>query len=126
MVEPGPLPSTEEKLASLPQQIIDQLPTPEPKPKTQGGWLYRALEPCYSKQSVIDVKQALTNGEISSGTQWPKKMAAEICKLYNVPVCLPTCSGAGALHVALLATDIYGKEVICPSLTMVAVANMVS
>jgi len=108
----------------LPDEIKSQLPNPEP-PFPNGGWLYRALEPYYTKQSIDDVCEAMKNGEISSGTKWPRKMADAICAQYGVPVALPTSSGAGALHVALLCADIYQKEVIVPTFTMVAVANSV-
>merc|ERR1719223_1846130 len=64
--------------------------------------------------------------QISSGAMWPRKLADEVCKLYQVPVCLPTSSGASALHAALLAANLGpGDHVLVPALTMVAVANMV-
>ncbi|CAE8687032.1 unnamed protein product, partial [Polarella glacialis] len=68
----------------------------------------------------------MLTGQISSGASWPRKLAEEVCKLYQVPVALPTSSGASALHVALLACNLGPQDhVLVPSLTMVAVANMV-
>ena len=68
--------------------------------------MYRALEPYYTKQSITDVINAMVKGEVSSGTKWPRLMADQICQLYDVPVALPTCSGQGALHVALLCANV--------------------
>jgi len=101
------------------------MPSPEPKPP-EGGWIYRVLEPYYSKESVDNVMQAMLEGQISSGSVWPRKLASEICALYSVPFALPTSSGASALHVALLACNLNPQDhVLVPAFTMVAVANMV-
>merc|ERR1719198_844149 len=101
------------------------MPCPEPKPG-DNGWIYHVLEPRYTKESIDDVMEAMLNGQISSGAMWPRKLAAEICKLYDVPVALPTSSGASALNVALLACNLQpNDQVLVPSFTMVAVANAV-
>jgi len=113
------------RVASLPPRIRETMPSPEPKPG-DSGWLYRVLEPYYSRECVDNVMQAMLGGQISSGAAWPRRLAEEICRLYSVPVALPTSSGASALQVALLACDLGPHDhVLVPSFTMVAVANMV-
>lgn len=115
----------EDRVRILPERIKSSMPSPEPKPN-EHGWLYRVLEPYYTRECVDNVTQAMLTGQISSGASWPRKLADEICTLYDVPVALPTSSGASALHVALLACDLGVQDhVLVPSLTMVAVANMV-
>lgn len=116
---------SEDRVACLPPRIKDSMPSPEPKP--QGGeWVYRVLEPYYSRESVDNVMQAMMEGQISSGASWPRRLAAEICSLYAVPVALPTSSGASALTCALLACNLAPQDqVLVPSFTMVAVANAV-
>jgi len=119
------LESHEHRVAILPKRIKDSMPSPEPKPGEK-GWLYRVLEPYYSRECVDNVMHAMLEGQISSGAAWPRKMVQEICSLYKVPVALPTSSGASALHVALLACNLGPQDmVLVPALTMVAVANMV-
>jgi len=115
----------EGRINCLPPRIKETIPSPEPKPGSS-GWLYRVLEPYFTKESVDDVNEAMITGMISSGAVWPRRMADEICKLYQVPVALPTSSGASALHVALLACNLGPQDhVLVPSFTMVAVANAV-
>lgn len=115
----------EDRVSILPERIKKSMPSPEPKP-SEGGWLYRVLEPYYSRECVDNVMEAMMGGQISSGASWPRKLAAEVCELYKVPVALPTSSGASALHVALLACNLGPHDhVLVPALTMVAVANMV-
>mmetsp|Transcript_17856 Transcript_17856/g.38260 ORF Transcript_17856/g.38260 Transcript_17856/m.38260 type:complete len:453 (+) Transcript_17856:154-1512(+) len=119
------LADSEDRVSILPPRIKESMPSPEPKPG-EAGWLYRVLEPYYSRECVDNVMKAMMSGQISSGASWPRKLAEEICRLYNVPVALPTSSGASALHVALLACDLGPEDhVLIPSFTMVAVANMV-
>mmetsp|Transcript_108771 Transcript_108771/g.318220 ORF Transcript_108771/g.318220 Transcript_108771/m.318220 type:complete len:457 (-) Transcript_108771:121-1491(-) len=114
-----------DRVAILPPRIKESMPSPEPKPGDK-GWLFRVLEPYYSRECVDNVMQAMLGGQISSGASWPRRLAEEICKLYKVPVALPTSSGASALHVALLACNLGPHDhVLVPSFTMVAVANMV-
>eukprot|EP00927_Polykrikos_kofoidii_P055924 TRINITY_DN50109_c0_g1_i1.p1 TRINITY_DN50109_c0_g1~~TRINITY_DN50109_c0_g1_i1.p1 ORF type:complete len:446 (+),score=73.92 TRINITY_DN50109_c0_g1_i1:55-1392(+) len=116
----------EKRVECLPARIRESMPAPEPKPTGAGGWLYRVLEPYYTRKSVDDVTSAMMDGMISSGAVWPKRMSEEICTLYGVPVAMPTSSGASALHVALLACDLGPQDhVLVPAMTMVAVANMV-
>ncbi|CAJ1453375.1 unnamed protein product [Effrenium voratum] len=115
----------DDRVAILPPRIKESMPSPEPKPG-EAGWLYRVLEPYYSRECVDNVMAAMLEGQISSGASWPRKLAAEVCSLYQVPVALPTSSGASALHVALLACNLGPHDhVLVPTLTMVAVANMV-
>jgi len=115
----------QEKVAILPSRIKESMPSPEPKPG-ETGWLYRVLEPYYSKECVDNVVQAMLGGQISSGAMWPRRFAENICQMYGVPVALPTSSGASALHVAMLACGLGPHDhVLVPSFTMVAVANMV-
>lgn len=114
-----------DRVANLPARIKESMPAPEPKPGDT-GWLYRVLEPYYTKESIDNVNQAMLEGQISSGAAWPRRLADEICKLYEVPVALPTSSGASALTVALLACNLsHQDQVLVPSFTMVAVANAV-
>mmetsp|Transcript_120099 Transcript_120099/g.299591 ORF Transcript_120099/g.299591 Transcript_120099/m.299591 type:complete len:458 (-) Transcript_120099:152-1525(-) len=114
-----------DRVAILPSRIKESMPSPEPKPG-EVGWLYRVLEPYYSRECVDNVMQAMLGGQISSGAAWPRRLAEQICLLYGVPVALPTSSGASALHVALLACNLGQQDhVLVPSFTMVAVANMV-
>mmetsp|Transcript_18815 Transcript_18815/g.48848 ORF Transcript_18815/g.48848 Transcript_18815/m.48848 type:complete len:464 (-) Transcript_18815:56-1447(-) len=115
----------QDRVSILPPRIKESMPSPEPKPG-EAGWLYRVLEPYYSRESVDNVMSAMMSGQISSGAAWPRRLAEQICQLYRVPVALPTSSGASALHVALLACDLGPQDhVLVPSFTMVAVANMV-
>eukprot|EP00438_Fugacium_kawagutii_P025803 Skav200481 [mRNA] locus=scaffold450:47462:101178:+ [translate_table: standard] len=58
------------------------MPSPEPKPGNK-GWLYRVLEPYYSRECVDNVMKAMLEGQISSGAAWPRKMVEEICNLYK-------------------------------------------
>lgn len=115
----------EDRVAVLPPRIKESMPSREPSPG-EAGWVYRVLEPYYTRECVDNVMQAMMEGQISSGAPWPRQLAMEICALYGVPVALPTSSGASALHVALLACDLGPQShVLVPSLTMVAVANAV-
>mmetsp|Transcript_57756 Transcript_57756/g.137476 ORF Transcript_57756/g.137476 Transcript_57756/m.137476 type:complete len:455 (-) Transcript_57756:32-1396(-) len=114
-----------EKVEILPPRIKDSMPSPEPKPGPE-GWIFRVLEPFYPKESVDNVTKAMAEGQISSGSCWPRLLAREVSRLYNVPVVLPTSSGASALTVALLACRLGQQDqVLVPSFTMVAVANAV-
>ncbi|CAD7946618.1 unnamed protein product [Amoebophrya sp. A25] len=116
---------SESKFEQLPEKITSTMPKKEPTYDPALGVIYRVLEPYYTRQAVDDVMQAMLAGEVSSGTQWPRRMAEQICKLYSVPVAMPTSSGASALHVSLLCIGVYGFEVIVPAFTMVAVSNAV-
>ena len=103
----------------------DAAPAQEPRAKS-GQWRYRVAEPFYTRKGMEDVQQALVQGEISSAASWAQGLASKIKDFYNVPVAFPVSSGAQALVVALLCSDIGpGDHVIVPSLTMVAVANAV-
>ncbi|CAD7958602.1 unnamed protein product [Amoebophrya sp. A120] len=116
---------SESKFEQLPEKITEYMPKKEPTYDKDLGIIFRVLEPYYTKAAVDDVTTAMLNGEISSGTRWPRQMAEKICATYSVPVAFPTSSGASALHVSLLCINVYQYEVIVPALTMVAVANAV-
>merc|ERR1719163_1771116 len=89
--------NTKDRVEILPHRIKESMPSPEPRPP-EGGWLYRVLEPYYSRECVDNVMEAMLGGQISSGAKWPRKFAEQVCELYKVPVALPTSSGASALH----------------------------
>ena len=45
--------SHEHRVAILPKRIKDSMPSPEPKPG-DNGWLYRVLEPYYSRECGLN------------------------------------------------------------------------
>jgi len=119
----GSLYSDEDRLSYLPQKLRDAAPAQEPRPKS-GQWRYRVAEPFYTAQGIKDVQSALEEGEISSAASYAQKLSQKVKDFYDVPVAFPVSSGASALIVALLCSDVGpGDQVIVPSLTMVAVAN---
>jgi len=115
----------QERVARLPDWIKSSILTEEPRPSVK-GWVYRVLQPFYTKDNVDDVEEAMMSGQISSGASWPRQLASQICSLYGVPVALPTSSGASALTFALLACHLTSQDqVLVPAFTLVAVANAV-
>eukprot|EP00400_MALV-I_sp_L67-5_P000037 gene37-660_t len=119
----GSLYSDEDRLSYLPEKLRGAAPAQEPRPQS-GSWRYRVAEPFYTSQGIKDVTQALEEGEISSAAKYASKLSEKVKKFYDVPVAFPVSSGATALIVALLCSDVGpGDQVIVPSLTMVAVAN---
>jgi perosamine synthetase len=115
-----------DRMAMLPARIRDHAPAPEPRPPTDKKWVYRVSEPFYTLQGMKNVNEALESGMISSASVWPQMLSEKLAALYNVPVVFPTSSGATALVVALLASDIGPHDqVLVPSMTMVAVTNAV-
>lgn len=122
----GSLCTDEDRLSCLPKKLRDAAPSIEPNSKS-GQWLYRAAEPFYTKEGIAGVQTALEEGEISSGTAYAEKLSQKIKDYFDVPVALPVSSGATALIVTMMCCDIGpGDQVICPSLTFVAVGNGVS
>ena len=101
----------------------DAAPSQEPRAKS-GQWRYRVAEPFYTKEGIAEVQTALEEGEISSAASFAQKLSQKIKDYFDVPVAFPVSSGASALIVALLCSDVGpGDQVVVPSLTMVAVAN---
>ena len=70
--------TAEGKFKELPDRIRNTMPHREPSYDPEVGVIYRVLEPFYTKECIDDVNEAMRNGEISSGTRWPRRMAENV------------------------------------------------
>ena len=81
--------------------------------------------PSFNTAEYEAIKKPLESGWITQGPQ-VKKFENNFANYHNTPYSLATTSCTTALHLSLLALDIKaGDEVILPSFTWVATANVV-
>ncbi len=84
-------------------------------------------EPTLGKEEEELVLDALRSGWISSTGKYIQTFEEEFAKFCGVKYAITTSNGTAALHLCLVAANIGpGDEVIVPSMTFVATANVVS
>ena len=83
-------------------------------------------EPTINGNEWEYVKECLDTGWVSSAGKFVDLFAKEFGQYVNVKHAIPTSSGTSALHVSLVALGLQpDEEVIIPSLTFIATANVV-
>ncbi|RNA03010.1 aminotransferase [Brachionus plicatilis] len=99
---------------------------PEREPRSPKGIIYRVSEPFISEKSVKYINQSLSEKSISSASPWPRILASKLKDLYQVATAFPCSNGFTALVLALQLAGIKpNDQVVCPSFTMIAVANSI-
>ncbi len=85
------------------------------------------FEPYLNKKEIIkNINNCVKNNWISSQGKFVKEFENSLAKFHGVKYCVSTSSCTTALHLALKSLDLKkGDEVICPSLTFIAPANMI-
>lgn len=83
-------------------------------------------QPVIGELEARYVQEAIQRGEVSSLGSFVTEFEERFAKRVGAAHGIATCNGTAALHLALLAAGIGpGDEVIVPSLTFVATANVV-
>jgi len=83
-------------------------------------------EPTINGNEWKYVKECLDSGWVSSAGKFVDLFAKEFGQYLNAKHAIPTSSGTSALHVSLVALGLQpDEEVIIPSLTFIATANVV-
>lgn len=83
-------------------------------------------EPLIGEKEKEYVRDCMESGWISSMGKYVPKFEEEFSRFCNTKYGISTCNGTTALHLALLVLDIKPQdEVIVPTLTFVATANVV-
>ena len=83
-------------------------------------------EPDIGQEEIRNVTEAVKSGWISSKGQFIKDLEEQFARYFNVNFGASTSNGTSALHLALDALGIkMGDEVIVPTLTFIASANVV-
>lgn len=89
--------------------------------------LIPVAEPVLGKEEEDLVLKGLRSGWVSSAGQFIQEFEEKFARFCNTRYAVTTSNGTSALHLALVATGIGpGDEVIVPSMTFVATANVVS
>jgi perosamine synthetase len=83
-------------------------------------------EPCLGKEELKNVIEAVKSGWISSKGRFIEEFENKFSEYCGVKYGVATSSGTSALHLALAALGIKSGEVIVPTLSFVAVANVVT
>lgn len=112
------------EIASLPSEVRDRLPDPEPTLPSVG--YVHVSQPFIADGAKEKVAKAIENGLVSSGTADVREFERELRKFYSVPLAKACSSGYSALVIALKLGRIGRNDaVLIPSFTMVAVLNAV-
>lgn len=84
-------------------------------------------EPYLGKEEKENLYSAYNSGWISSQGKFIQKFEKAIAKFHNVKYCVAVSSCTTAIHLSILSLGIgKGDEIICPSLTFIAPANMIA
>ena len=83
-------------------------------------------EPLFGEKELLYVSECILTGWVSSIGKFVTQFEEMFAKFCGTKYAVSTTSGTTALHLALLSLDIKpGDEVIVPSLTFIATANVV-
>ena len=100
---------------------------PKPKKINKFKGIIRVCEPTIGIQEKKYVKDCMDTGWISSHGMYIKKFEKLFAKKCNAKYALTTSSGSTAIHLACHTLGLKkGDEVIMPTISMIATANMVS
>ena len=84
------------------------------------------FEPYFFGNETKYINQCLKTKWISSQGSFVKKFEKKLCDFHKMKYCVATSSCTTSLHLALLSLGIgSGDEVLCPTLTFIAPANMI-
>ena len=85
------------------------------------------FEPYLNKKEIIkNINDCIENNWISSQGKFVKEFEKSLAIYHGVKYCVSTSSCTTALHLAIKSLDLKnGDEIICPSLTFIAPANMI-
>ena len=84
------------------------------------------FEPYFIGNETKYINQCLKTKWISSQGSFVKKFEKKLCDFHKMKYCLVTSSCTSALHLSLLSFEFKeNDEVICPSLSFIAPANMI-
>ena len=85
------------------------------------------FEPYLNKKEILkNVNYCIKNNWISSQGKFVKDFEKSLAKYHGVKYCVSTSSCTTALHLAIKSLNLKsGDEIICPSLTFIAPANMI-
>lgn len=79
-----------------------------------------------TKEIIKNINYCIKNNWISSQGKFVKKFEKSLAKYHGVKYCVSTSSCTTALHLAIKSLGLKkGDEIICPSLTFIAPANMI-
>ncbi|MBU0455161.1 MAG: DegT/DnrJ/EryC1/StrS aminotransferase family protein [Pseudomonadota bacterium] len=82
-------------------------------------------KPCIDQATIDEVVDCIQSGWLATGPR-VQEFAKRLQQYLGASYAVPLTSGTAALHVALLGFDLQpGDEVILPSMTFVACANMI-
>lgn len=86
------------------------------------------FEPYLNKKEILkNINYCINNNWISSQGKFVKEFEKLVAKFHGVKYCVSTSSCTTALHLAIKSLDIKkNDEIICPSLTFIAPANMIT
>lgn len=83
-------------------------------------------EPLFGEKELVYVSECILTGWVSSIGKFVTQFEEMFAKFCDTKYAVSTTSGTTALHLSLLALDIKpGDEIIVPSLTFIATANVV-
>ncbi len=85
------------------------------------------FEPYLNKKEITkNINYCIRNNWISSQGKFVKVFEKSLAKFHGVKYCVSTSSCTTALHLAIKSLNLKrGDEIICPSLTFIAPANMI-
>ena len=85
------------------------------------------FEPYLDKREIQkNINYCVANNWISSQGKFVKEFEKSLAKYHGVKYCISTSSCTTALHLSIKALDLKkDDEIICPSLTFIAPANMI-
>ncbi len=108
------------------QKIINWV-DPKPKKNKKIGGIIRVCEPTLGLEEKRNLIDCIDTGWISSHGSYITKFEKSFAQKCDAKFAIATSSGSTAIHLACHAIGLKkGDEVIMPTITMVATANMVS
>ena len=100
---------------------------PKPKKTKKIGGIIRVCEPTLGIEEKRNLINCIDTGWISSHGNYITKFEKSFARKCNAKYAIATSSGSTAIHLACHSIGLKkGDEVIMPTITMVATANMVS
>ncbi|MDA9723132.1 DegT/DnrJ/EryC1/StrS family aminotransferase [Candidatus Pelagibacter sp.] len=108
------------------QKLVDWI-DPQPKKNKKINGIIRVCEPTLGKEEKKNVLDCMNTGWISSHGKYIKKFEELFAKKCNAKYAVATSSGSTAIHLACHLLGLKkNDEIIMPTISMVATANMVA
>jgi perosamine synthetase len=89
--------------------------------------MINVFEPYLNKKEIVkNINYCIKNNWISSQGKFVKEFEKSLANYHSIKYCISTSSCTTALHLAIKSLGLKkGDEIICPSLTFIAPANMI-